>query len=153
MKITLIQEEIEEAITDYVLARTQIKDGMELSIDLSATRGTSGFTASIDIVPKAEPTPLNIARRATAAKKAATAQAAPTPVATTVAKAAAPAPEPTPEPTPEPAQEVEQEVEVAPAPEAVEDVADATQVEPAPAPKTSLFGNLNKPVNEKPAEA
>jgi hypothetical protein len=51
MQIVLIQSEIETAITNYVHSILSIAEGMEIRVDLSATRGAEGFKASIDIVP------------------------------------------------------------------------------------------------------
>lgn len=51
MLITLVQNEIEQAIRDYVLARIRIQDGLDMQIDLAATRGIEGFKATINIEP------------------------------------------------------------------------------------------------------
>jgi hypothetical protein len=51
MQIKLIQSEIETAITDYINKLFAIRDGMEIKINLSATRGDEGFIANIDITP------------------------------------------------------------------------------------------------------
>lgn len=55
MQIIIIQSEIEQAIRNHILAQINIKDGMRIDIDLSATRGAEGFKATIDIVPDAQP--------------------------------------------------------------------------------------------------
>lgn len=52
MQITLVQFEIEQAITNYILEQVTVKEGMQIKIDLSATRGAEGFKATIDIVPQ-----------------------------------------------------------------------------------------------------
>lgn len=148
MQITLVQSEIEEALSDFVLARMTIKDGMELKIDLAATRGTQGFTANVDIVPKAEPVvePLGIANKARAARTKKVVE--PTVVETTKISDVV-----------ETAQAMSQEEEVARAADAM-DVNEPvpSQEDPAPeaesvqeetvAPKTSLFGGLSRPVNQ-----
>jgi len=54
MQIILMQSEIEEALTDYVLNKISINEDQQISIDLSAGRGPEGFKATIDIVT-AEP--------------------------------------------------------------------------------------------------
>lgn len=151
MKITLVQAEIEEAIRAFVLSRMSINDGMRLQIDLAATRGSTGFTADVDVVPEVETAPLGVAKKVTAAKKTAAKVAAdPAPVATTIARQ---------EPAPEAEKQHEPEAEAGavqqPAPDASDDSQKpAPEVEEAaPAPKTSLFGNLGRPVNEKTAEA
>lgn len=51
MQITIVQAEIEQAIRDYVSSQLKVADGMEMTIDLSATRGAEGFKATIDIHP------------------------------------------------------------------------------------------------------
>lgn len=51
MLITLVQNEIEQAIRDYVLARIKIQEGLDMQIDLAATRGIEGFKATINIEP------------------------------------------------------------------------------------------------------
>lgn len=148
MQITLVQSEIEEALSDFVLARMTIKDGMELKIDLAATRGTSGFTANVDIVPKVEPT-LEVAKKVTAARKT-KAEPAPAPAETATATVA----------VEQPVAEDEAAARVAdamdvnePIPEVGDTPVDETEAAPVaeevPAPKTSLFGGLNRPVNTK----
>ena len=49
MKITLVESEIREAIQAYVLGHFNIKEGMQISMEFTATRGSDGLTASIDI--------------------------------------------------------------------------------------------------------
>jgi hypothetical protein len=74
MQIILVQAEIEKALTDYVLGMISIRDDQQITIDLSATRGTDGFKALIDIVPLGqevlveEPTTLGIADKIADAK-------------------------------------------------------------------------------------
>ena len=55
MQITLIQAEIEAAITNFVTSQVNIRAEMRIDVDLSATRGANGFTATIDIVHKNAP--------------------------------------------------------------------------------------------------
>ena len=49
MKITIEQLDIEQAIKDHLGSMMDIKEGAHLDIDLSATRGSAGFTATITI--------------------------------------------------------------------------------------------------------
>lgn len=55
MQITLVQAEIEAAITNFVTSQVNIRAEMRIDVDLSATRGANGFTATIDIVHKNSP--------------------------------------------------------------------------------------------------
>lgn len=50
MQITLIQSEIEEALTAYIHSQITVKEGQKITIELKATRGAEGTTAVIDIV-------------------------------------------------------------------------------------------------------
>ena len=56
MRITLNQEEIEEAIEKLILDQVDVPDDMRIDIDLKATRGDEGYTAEIDILPHDAPT-------------------------------------------------------------------------------------------------
>jgi outer membrane biosynthesis protein TonB len=51
VQITLNQSEIEQALKNYILEQININEGMEINIDLKATRGDQGTTAIIDILP------------------------------------------------------------------------------------------------------
>jgi putative DNA primase/helicase len=55
MQIIIVQSEIEHAIRNYINSQLNVKDGMRIDIDLSATRGADGFKATIDIVPNEAP--------------------------------------------------------------------------------------------------
>lgn len=55
MQITLIQSEIETAITNFVTSQVNVRPEMRIDVDLTATRGANGFTATIDIVHKSTP--------------------------------------------------------------------------------------------------
>ena len=136
MKIIITQLEIEEAIRNHILGQISVKEGMVIDIELAATRGDTGFTATIDIHAaeiKADPVPEKVTRayvrKAVEAAPAAVVQEqAPEQVA---GSATAASPEPTQ------AQPSEELAEVA---------------TPAPAPLTgalvkSLFGNLKAPTN------
>lgn len=82
MQIILVQAEIEAAIRAYI-APFIASEGVSVSIDMSATRGTDGFKALIDIVPLGqevlmdEPATLGIAYKIAEAKADAPAEAAP----------------------------------------------------------------------------
>lgn len=142
MQITLIQSEIEQALKNYINDIMSVKDGMEIEIQLKATRGEEGTTAIIDIVPqkpkaarggrtsgevpaKAEPV-----KAAAAPAKAEPAQA----VAESVAEAEA--------------DDAEQVAEQAQEPEAQEPApVEAEQAPAEEAPRKSLFAGLSKPQN------
>lgn len=49
MQITIVQSEIEDAIRGYVSDQGIDLSGKQLEVDLTAGRGSSGFTATIDI--------------------------------------------------------------------------------------------------------
>ena len=143
MQITLIQSEIEQALKNYINDIMSVKDGMEIEIQLKATRGEEGTTAIIDIVPqkpkatrggrssgevpaKVEPV------KAAAAKAVAEADLAP--VAESVAEAEA--------------DDAEQVAEQAQEPEALEPApVEAEQAPAEEAPRKSLFAGLSKPQN------
>lgn len=142
MQITLIQSEIEQALKNYINDIMSVKDGMEIEIQLKATRGEEGTTAIIDIVPqkpkaarggrtsgeipaKAEPV-----KAAAVPVKAEPAQA----VAESVAEAEA--------------DDAEQVAEQAQEPEALEPApVEAEQAPAEEAPRKSLFAGLSKPQN------
>ena len=149
MQITLIQSEIEQALKNYINDIMSVKDGMEIEIQLKATRGEEGTTAIIDIVPqkpkasrggrtsgevpaKAEPAKAAAPAKAEAAQ--AVAEAAPEPVAESVAEAEA--------------DDAEQVAEQAQEAEALEPApVEAEQAPAEEAPRKSLFAGLSKPQN------
>jgi len=49
MQITLNQDEIHDALKDYVRQRISIKDNQNIEIDLKNGRGENGTTATINI--------------------------------------------------------------------------------------------------------
>ena len=51
MQITLVQNEIETALRNYVTSLLNVREGHRIDITLKATRGEDGSTAVIDIVP------------------------------------------------------------------------------------------------------
>lgn len=54
MRIFLVQNEIEEALRNYISEQMSVADGKDFDIKLAATRGEEGFTAEINIVDKVE---------------------------------------------------------------------------------------------------
>jgi hypothetical protein len=130
MKIQIVQAEIEQAIVDYISSQIVIKDGMNISVEFTATRGNEGIKADIDISNKAAVvTPTAVPQKA--------------PVAAPVVAEVQ-----TPEPVEEVAAEVDSEPETT---EHVEAEPVEVVVEPeveAPKPR-SLFKGLTKPVNAK----
>ena len=149
MQITLIQSEIEQALKNYINDIMSVKDGMEIEIQLKATRGEEGTTAIIDIVPQkpkasrggrtsgeipAKSEPAKAAAPAKAEAAQAVAEAAPEPVAESVAEAEA--------------DDAEQVAEQAQEPEALEPApVEAEQAPAEEAPRKSLFAGLSKPQN------
>jgi hypothetical protein len=51
VQIIIVQAEIEEAIRNHILSQIHVREGMDINIDLAATRGAAGFTATINIIP------------------------------------------------------------------------------------------------------
>lgn len=49
MQITLNQEEIDQAVQDFVRSQINIADNQEVSIDFTAGRGPNGLSAAINI--------------------------------------------------------------------------------------------------------
>lgn len=52
MQITIVQAEIEEAITSYIKSQIAVNEDQEITMDLRAGRGAEGYTATINITPK-----------------------------------------------------------------------------------------------------
>ena len=144
MQITLVQAEIEQALTEYIHRQINVREGMHIEIDLAATRGQQGFTAMIDIVPDdapplavSTPTPRPAMRNITRTKEAS---------ASVLGVSAAPVAVEVP---------VQQELPIeVPAVEeakaetpAVEDDAAVDAVMQTTGNRPSLFGGLKKPVN------
>ena len=143
MQITLIQSEIEQALKNYINDIMSVKDGMEIEIQLKATRGEEGTTAIIDIVPqkpkatRGSRTSGEVSAKVEPVKAAAAqavAKAEPEPVAESVAEAEA--------------DDAEQVTEQAQDPEAQEPApVEAEQAPAEEAPRKSLFAGLSKPQN------
>ena len=51
LQIILVEKELKQAIMEFIGKRMNVADGMDMDIELSATRGAEGFKAVIDIVP------------------------------------------------------------------------------------------------------
>ena len=147
MQITLIQSEIEQALKNYINDIMSVKDGMEIEIQLKATRGEEGTTAIIDIVPQKPKasrggrTSGEVPAKVEPAKAAAPAKAEPAPA---VAEA-----EPVAESVAEAeADDAEQVAEQAQEPEVQEPApVEAEQAPAEEAPRKSLFAGLSKPQN------
>lgn len=54
MQIIMNQVEIETAITDFVSRQINISTDQEITIELQATRGANGYTATLGIMPRVE---------------------------------------------------------------------------------------------------
>jgi hypothetical protein len=175
MKITIVQTEIETAIRNYIGEMFTIREGMQIDIDLSATRGPEGFIANINVVPRtgetdqtggAVSTSTTTATTATSTSGPATtdktdAPAARAPKTTTRVPKADPvvaaSPEPAPETAPETAAAAEEQVvdqgqgqaeaQVETAAETGEATATVETAAPAGSAGKSLFGGLQRPQN------
>lgn len=75
MQIILVQTEVEQALRNYVASRLTLAEGTTFSIDLAATRGVNGITATIDLVEPGQSTaaPTGSISRAPSTKPAAAA--------------------------------------------------------------------------------
>jgi hypothetical protein len=142
MQITLIQSEIEQALKNYINDIMSVKDGMEIEIQLKATRGEEGTTAIIDIVPqkpkatRGSRTSGEIAAKPESVKTTATsAKAEPEPVAESVAEAEA-----------DDAEQVGEQGSEAEGQEPIQDEAESAATTEK-APRKSLFSGLSKPQN------
>ena len=150
MQITLIQSEIEQALKNYINDIMSVKDGMEIEIQLKATRGEEGTTAIIDIVPlKTKPARAARVSGETSGKsdtvRAAAAPAKVDPAPAQVAVEAEPVAESVAEAE---ADDAEQVAEQAQEPEAQEPApVEAEQAPAEEAPRKSLFAGLSKPQN------
>lgn len=148
MQITLNQVEIETALKAYINDQINIKDGMEITIDLKAGRGPEGFSATIDISAPAKKAPVTVTEAVKPAKQA-VAQATSTSAPATGSVKAAAKVQPEPEPEEEQVQQEEtaEQEAVAEEAQAEEATAEAEEVQAEEQPRKSLFGNLKKPVN------
>lgn len=125
MQIIIVQAEIEQAITAHILSQVQVREGMRIDIDLSATRGPEGFRATINIVPENSPATGETERQA---------------------------PEPVREPAPEPVKEPEAPApaKVTRSPRVVKSTEPAKTQEPAPKPVETV--QEKDPAEEPAAE-
>lgn len=123
MQIIINQAQIEEAINQYMLKKINLNSGSAFEIEIAATRGAGGFTATINIVEDAPKAVIAEPVKRTVIAK-------PQNVSTEKQK------ELPLENTPEVSAEV------------VEDAAQPPEEAAEPAPvKRQLFGSLTKPVN------
>lgn len=142
MQITLIQSEIEQALKNYINDIMSVKDGMEIEIQLKATRGEEGTTAIIDIVPQKPKAARGGRTSGEIPAKSESVKAAATPVKAEPAQAVA---ESVAEAE---ADDAEQVAEQAQEPEAQEPApVEAEQAPAEEAPRKSLFAGLSKPQN------
>lgn len=157
MKITIVQSEIEEAVRQYILTQIAVKPGHSITMDFSATRGSDGLTAFIDISASDEatapapvlaqqvdvaPAPSNEQATAPVRQQRVTrtqVQKTQLPVAETEVEA--PFEEAT---TDAPAKSIFKSAEAEPEDDGIEDVEGSQPV------KRSIFSNLSRPSNSEP---
>ncbi len=156
MRVIIKEVEINVALKAYMETCGLDLTDQVVEIDLQATRGPEGYTATIDISPagsvaqEAEELPVINTKPAIASTNTATNEVV-TPVRrgpgrppkNPVATASEYHSEPT-TPDPEPAQDIEEEEQVAVVAESEETKEEEA---PAPTPRPSLFGGLNRPSN------
>lgn len=147
LQITLNQVEIETALKAYINDQINIKDGMEITIDLKAGRGPEGFSATIDISAPAKKAPVTVTEAVKPAKQAVAQATSTNAPATGTAKAAKAQPEPEPEEEQVQQEETAEQEAVAEEAQAEEATTEAEEVQAEEQPRKSLFGNLKKPVN------
>lgn len=141
MQIILTQQQIEEAIQNFLLSMMTLKAGTTFAIDFRATRGDAGYTAVIDMVSANRPQ-----------VEAAAPVATPTPVVRAtasvqkVAKTQPSAPLVTADATPEAETPVtEAEAEAADEPATEEAPAEEAAAESTGGKRASIFANMKKP--------
>lgn len=160
MKITIEEVEIKQAIVAHVLSQMNVREGMEVTVELRATRGETGMQANINIVPEgtetARPTPAPVTQlRRTPAPTLVTPAVVskPAPIAAAPAPAEDPAPaEPEAEAELDETSTAELEVEVDQGALAEAETAAQAEEQPAApvegAKKPSIFGGLRGPKNK-----
>lgn len=62
MQIILEEDEIKAALVAYATSMITIKDDQEISIDMKAGRGENGYSATLNVQPKAAPVKATRAR-------------------------------------------------------------------------------------------
>lgn len=149
MKFTLNQNEIEQALRNYVGTLFTINEGAEMSIDIKNTRGADGVTAEIDValVGSVVVQPAVVEQKAQVVKAEKPAKTQTTAGAVAGAATNAGKPETKPE-TDEQAEQAEQQAaqqEASAEAEAQQETQEEVQAEVKP--RTSLFGGLKKPTN------
>lgn len=155
MQLILTQNDIEQALKNYVNDLINIKEGMVITVDLKATRGADGATAIIDISPAAAEVTEAVVAKVVSKPKAVVTEAKPKAAAAVVVKVEPEVLKDEGEPWVDPRGEsVEEEVikegieeEVEPEPEVIEET-EAEEVPPVAAPKNSLFAGLQRPKNK-----
>lgn len=153
MQIILVQTEVVQALRDYVASRLTLAEGTEITVDLSATRGANGVTATIDLVePGQKAAPQQVLAPATkatpAVAKPETATKAPeAQQATQVAQQAEQAQEQATGTAEMASDTASTETATATGDQAKADEAKPAEGETAAAPTKSLFGNLPRPKN------
>ena len=95
MQIIIVQSEIERAITQYILGKFSVDPDQQVTIGLSATRGSDGFRATINITEKGDPVPTSGTKISRATKTAVRKAAASNPAPHNSAPAPVPAADPT----------------------------------------------------------
>lgn len=157
LKISLVQTEIEEAVRAHIRSMISVREGMDINMVFSATRGEDGLTAAIDIVPagttSAAVAPLAAAAQPKPAERQVSsrpeARVEPTKVERAPSVFRRAAPQPAPEP--EAGDEGEGEDDASSQAQAGEPEAEDAGEE-VTAPKPSIFSGLKRPSN-RTAEA
>ena len=147
MQITLNQAEIETALTSYINDQVNLKEGVQIVIDLKAGRGPEGFSANIDISSGVKaPVEPAVVEQKKADPKPEKAQKAQTTTGAVAGAAnnAGNTVDPQPEVNEQEQQQADQQQAEAQA-EQQQETQEEAQAEVKP--RTSLFGGLKKPTN------
>lgn len=152
MQIILVQTEVVQALRDYVASRLTLAEGTEITVDLSATRGANGVTATIDLVepgqkPAAVAAPVQQVIKAFSAKAETANKAPEAQQATQVAQSAPAAQEQATGDAVAASDTAATETATVTGDQAKADEAQAGTAGDVAAPTKSLFGNLARPKN------
>lgn len=156
MRITLNQIEIELALKNYVNKLLNVHQGIDMTIDIKATRGSDGMTAEIDLTDPSDgykflPQKVEVEAVVTKPVQILNKPVSVPEVPQNTTPVQQSTPEPVAQPEPEPAQIPQVHEPLTPPDEEVSPSVAPAEGETAVVaakPKVGLFANLKKPVNQ-----